>query len=69
MDLTKVQKAMTRERINGFLESLGMDPTEIVEVDINPNRVVVTRFIFDDNGKLLLDHLGPRTAESHFNIH
>lgn len=60
---------MTRDAINGFLESLGMDPTEIVEVDINPNRVIVTRYIFDEHGKLLLDHLGPRTAESHFNIY
>lgn len=69
MDLNKVQKSMTRERINAFIVDIGMDPDEVVAMEINPNRVVVTRFIYDENGKLMLDHLGPRTAESHFNIY
>jgi hypothetical protein len=69
VDLTKVQKSMTREAINGFLVAVGMDPNEIVEVHINPHRVIVTRYIFGDDGNVLLDHLGPRTVESHFNIH
>lgn len=69
MDLTKVQKSLTRERINAFLVDCGMDPDEVLAVEINPNRVVVTRYIYGDDGKMLLDHLGPRTAESHFNIY
>lgn len=68
MDLHKVQKSMTRERVQAFLTSVEMDPAEVAAVRIYPNRVVVERFLFTPDGKMQLDHLGPRTTESHFNI-
>lgn len=68
MDLNRIQKAMKREAINGFLESLGIDVADVCEVMINPNRMIITRYLNNDDGTRQLDHLGPRTVESHFNI-
>lgn len=68
MDLNKVQKSMTRDAVVGFLESLGIDPRDVCELRIYPNRVILSRYINDDNGRRILDHLGPKTVESHFSV-
>lgn len=68
MDLNKIQKAMTRDKVVGFLESLGIDPKEVCQVIVWPNRVILERYVVNENGARVLDHLGPKTVESHFTI-
>lgn len=67
-DFRKVYDVLNREYVNAFLTGLGLDPSEVVSFEVMPKRLVVTRFAYTNEGDLVLDHLGPRTVESHFTI-
>ncbi|HVX91128.1 MAG TPA: hypothetical protein VHC20_05920 [Candidatus Paceibacterota bacterium] len=68
MDLRKIQGLVTRERVTEFLESLGIDPVDVAEVRMYPNRLILTRYLNNPDGTRQLDSLGPRTAETYFTI-
>lgn len=64
----KMQEKVTRERMTGFLAELGIDPKEVAEIRIYPDRLILTRYLFHEDGRMMLDHIGPRTAETYFHI-
>ncbi len=67
-DFARVNEKLTLSYVQAFLEGLGIDPNEVASFEVLPHRLIVTRFIVDENGRRQLDHLGPRTVESHFHI-
>jgi hypothetical protein len=68
IDLKKVQERVTRDRVNAFLTDLGIDPEDVAEVRMYPNRLILTRYQTNEDGTRRVDHLGPRTMETYFNI-
>lgn len=68
INFQKIQERLTRARMVAFLEELGIDPNEIAEIRIYPNRMILTRYVTNENGARVLDHLGPKTAETYFHI-
>jgi hypothetical protein len=67
-DFVKVQETLTRGYMKGFLDGLGIDPAEVCEIRIYPNRMVLVRYIIKEDGTLELDAVGPRTVETYFSI-
>lgn len=68
MDLRKTQELITRDVVTQFLEAVGIEPADVAEVRIYPNRLILTRYLTNPDGSRQLDHLGPKTAETYFNI-
>lgn len=68
MDLRKTQELVTRSLVTDFLSAMGIDPNDVAEIRIYPNRLILTRYLNNPDGSRMLDHLGPKTAETYFNI-
>lgn len=68
LDLRKVQERITRDRVTAFLTDLGIDPKDVAEVRLYPNRLILTRYQVDSDGSRVCDHLGPKVAETYFTI-
>lgn len=68
LDLRKVQERITRERVTAFLSGLGLDPRDIAEIRLYPNRMILTRYLNNPDGSRMIDHLGPKVAETYFTI-
>ncbi len=67
-DFARVHEKLSRAYVNAFLEGLGFDVEDVVSFECLPHRLIITRYIRKDTGEIELDHLGPRTVESHFHI-
>jgi hypothetical protein len=68
LDLRKVQERITRERVHAFLADLGIDPVDVAEIRMYPNRLILTRYQTNEDGTRRVDHLGPKTMETYFHI-
>lgn len=68
LDLKKVQELVTRDRVHAFLHDLGIDPVDVAEVRMYPNRLILTRYQTNEDGTRRVDHLGPKTMETYFRI-
>ncbi len=64
----KAEATLTREYVHDFLEGLGLNPDEIQKIEIFPQRMIITRFLRHADGRMILDHLGPRVVETHITI-
>lgn len=67
-DFARVNETLTLSYVQAFLEGLGINPAEVASFEVLPRRLIVNRYIVDENGNRQLDHLGPKTVESHFHI-
>ncbi len=68
MDLRKTQELITRDVVVAFLDAVGIPPDDVAEIRIYPNRLILTRYVTNADGSRQVDHLGPKTAETYFNI-
>lgn len=68
INFQKIQERLTRARMCAFLEDLGINPDDVAEIRIYPNRMILTRYVTTDSGQRVLDHLGPKTMETYFHI-
>lgn len=67
-DFARVNEKLSLSYVQAFLEGLGIDPADVASFEVLPRRLIVTRYIRTASGAIQLDHLGPRTVESHFHI-
>lgn len=67
-DFARVHENLSQAYVDAFLEGLGIDPADVLTFQVFPKRLIVTRYIRKEDGSLELDHLGPRTVDSHFSI-